>query len=65
MRAFFDERQLRHAPETYLRFGSPLPHPEQPERAILLRDMLRAEGFEIAPPADAGRGPIEAVHNPD
>ena len=65
MRAFFDERQLRHAPETYLRFGSPLPHPEQPERAILLRDMLRAEGFEIATPEDAGREPIEAVHNPD
>ncbi len=64
MRAFFDERQLRHAPETYLRFGSALPHPEQPERAIILRDMLREEGFEIAAPEDAGTEPIKAVHNP-
>ncbi len=65
MRAFFDERQLGHAPEVYLRFGSALPHPEQPERAIILRDMLREEGFEIAAPDDAGTGPIKAVHNPD
>ncbi len=64
MRAFFDARQLRHAPETYLRFGAAQPHPEQPERATVLRDMLEAEGFEIAVPQDAGIGPIKAVHDP-
>ena len=64
MRAFFDERQLRHDPAVYFRRGAAMPHPEQPERAVILRDTLVAEGFEIAAPADRGTGPIEAVHDP-
>ncbi|QYX56419.1 histone deacetylase family protein [Roseovarius sp. SCSIO 43702] len=65
MKAFFDERQLGHAPEIYFRRGAPMPHQEQPQRAIILRDMLKSEGFEIVPPDDAGVAPIKAVHNPD
>ena len=64
MRAFFDPRQLLHAPETYFRRGAAMPHQEQPERAVILRDVLREEGFEIAAPDDHGTGPIEAVHDP-
>ena len=36
MKAFFDPRQLDHAPDVYFRGGAPMPHPEQPQRAILI-----------------------------
>lgn len=65
MRAFFDERQLRHAPSVYFRRGAAMPHQEQPERAVILRDMLLRTGFEVIAPADHGLDPIKAVHNPD
>ncbi len=42
-----------------------MPHPEQPERAILIRDMLLENGFPVEAPADFGTGPIKAVHDPD
>ncbi len=65
MKVFFDARQLDHAPQTYFRRGAATPHPEQPQRAVILRDMLSAEGFPIEAPRDHGVGPIKAVHNPD
>lgn len=65
MKAFFDPRQLDHAPDVYFRGGAPMPHPEQPERAVLLREMLKDNGFPVLPPADYGTGPITAVHDPD
>ncbi|WP_272007736.1 histone deacetylase family protein [Roseovarius sp. ZX-A-9] len=65
MKAFFDERQLGHAPTFYFRRGAAMPHQEQPQRAEILRDMLAREGFEIAAPRDHGLAPIKAVHNPD
>ncbi|WP_113913333.1 histone deacetylase family protein [Roseovarius dicentrarchi] len=65
MKVFFDERQLGHAPDTYFRRGAAMPHPEQPQRAEILRDMLAGEGFAIAAPRDHGLDPIKAVHNPD
>ena len=65
MKAIFDERQLKHNPERYFRRGAYIPHPEQPERAILIRDMLLKNGFEIEPPQDHGEEPIKAVHDPD
>ncbi len=64
MKAFFDERQLGHKPEVYYRGGAPMPHPEQPQRAILIRDMLLANGFPVEAPGDFGLGPIKAVHDP-
>lgn len=64
MKAFFDERQLGHAPDVYFRRGAAMPHQEQPERAVILRDMLVREGFEIEAPADHGLDPIKAVHDP-
>ena len=65
MNVFFDPRQLGHAPETYFRGGAPMPHPEQPARAVLLHDMLKEHGFPVLAPADFGLDPITAVHDPD
>lgn len=65
MKAIFDERQLRHTPERYFRRGAYMPHPEQAERAILIRDMLIKNEFPIEKPRDFGEGPIKAVHDPD
>lgn len=65
MKAYFDERQLGHAPTHYFRRGAAMPHQEQPQRAEILRDMLVQEAFGIARPGDHGLAPIKAVHNPD
>ena len=65
MKAIFDPRQLNHAPDFYYRRGAPMPHPEQPQRAILIRDMLLENGFPIETPRDHGLGPIKAVHDAD
>ncbi|EKF19319.1 histone deacetylase family protein [Nitratireductor pacificus] len=62
LKAIFDERQLLHAPERYFRRGAYIPHPEQAERAILLRDMLLRNGFPVEAPRDFGEAPIKAVH---
>ncbi|WP_099867652.1 histone deacetylase family protein [Pararhizobium haloflavum] len=64
MRAIFDERQLNHRPARYFRRGAYITHPEQAERAILIRDMLIANGFAIDSPRDFGDAPIKAVHDP-
>lgn len=65
MRCFFDPRQLRHAPEEYFRWGQPIPHPEQPKRAELLRDVLLAAGQKFEQPDDLGEAPLKAVHDAD
>jgi acetoin utilization deacetylase AcuC-like enzyme len=63
MKAIFDERQLLHRPERYFRRGAYIPHPEQAERAVLIRDMLKRNGFPIERPRDFGEAPIKAVHD--
>lgn len=65
MKAIFDERQLKHDPARYFRRGAYIPHPEQPQRAILIRDMLLKNGFDIETPSDHGEAPIKAVHDAD
>ncbi|WP_157017899.1 histone deacetylase family protein [Mesorhizobium xinjiangense] len=65
MKAIFDERQLLHTPERYFRRGAYMPHPEQAERAVLIRDMLKRNDFAIEPPRDFGEEPIKAIHDPD
>lgn len=64
MKLIFDERQLLHAPKDYFRQGAFIPHPEQPQRAILLRDSLQAAGHTAVAPADHGLAAIQAVHTP-
>jgi len=63
MKVVFDERQLLHAPAQYFRRGQMIDHPEQPQRAILIRDALAEAGHEIVRPADHGLEPIHAVHD--
>lgn len=65
MKLVFDKRQLRHRPEAYFRQGTFVAHPEQPERAILLRDRLTAEGHVLTAPRDYGLAPILTVHDAD
>ena len=63
MKVIFDDRQLSHDPQHYFRRGALVDHPEQPQRAILIRDALRRAGHELLAPDDHGRGPIEGVHD--
>lgn len=65
MKAFFAEEQRRHDPKAFLSSGAPQPNPEQPERAARLLDGARAAGLTVVRPADAGLGPIAAVHTPE
>ncbi len=65
MRLIFDERQLLHRPDSYFRQGAFVPHPEQPERAILLRDRLLRDGHLLTAPRDHGLAPVLAVHDAD
>ena len=54
-----------HAAVTYFRQGITIKHPEQPERAVLLRDALISDGHQLTLPLDHGVVPIKAVHNYD
>ena len=65
VRLVFDQRQLLHRPESYFRQGAFVPHPEQPERAVLLRDRLLRDGHLLTAPRDHGMAPILAVHDAD
>ncbi|MBK0328513.1 histone deacetylase family protein [Rhodobacteraceae bacterium F11138] len=62
MKAVFDERQWQHDPRHFMANGTVLPNPEQPERIRVLRAGAEAAGCNFEPPADAGMGPIAAVH---
>ena len=65
MRLVFDERQLLHRPDSYFRQGAFVSHPEQPERAVLLRDRLVRDGHLLTTPKDHGLAPVLAVHDAD
>lgn len=62
MRAIFDERQWRHDPKHFMANGAILPNPEQPARIDILKAGAEAAGCVFEAPADAGLGPIAAVH---
>lgn len=59
MRAFFDARQLAHAPEAEFHNGALVPHAEVPARA---ENILAAVGA-VEPAVDHGMGPLRAVHD--
>jgi acetoin utilization deacetylase AcuC-like enzyme len=59
MRAFFDPRQLAHAPALELHNGGFVPFAERPARAEAIRAALGA----TEAPADHGEGPLRAVHD--
>ncbi|MGQ0659458.1 histone deacetylase family protein [Sphingosinicella sp.] len=61
MRAFFDPRQLAHAPQMELHNGGFVPFAETPARAEAI---LAAIG-PAEPAIDHGEGPLRAVHKED
>ncbi|TCO72394.1 histone deacetylase family protein [Rhodovulum euryhalinum] len=63
MKAVFDDRQWRHDPKHFMANGARLPNPEQPRRIEVLKSAAEAAGCVFAAPADAGMGPIAAVHS--
>lgn len=65
MRAFFDDRQSRHDPQTFLVAGVLQPSPEQPERAARLKRGAEAAGCTFEAPSDHGMAPLAAVHGAD
>lgn len=62
MKAIFDERQWKHDPKHFMANGAILPNPEQPKRIEVLKAAAEAAGCVFEAPADAGMGPIAAVH---
>jgi acetoin utilization deacetylase AcuC-like enzyme len=59
---FFDETQLDHRPTQYMVHGKIVAPFENPNRAETLIAALEKLGLERRCPADAGLGPIQAVH---
>lgn len=59
MRAFFDPRQLAHAPARELHNGAFVPFAETPARAAAIRAAIGP----VAPARDHGEGPLRAVHS--
>jgi acetoin utilization deacetylase AcuC-like enzyme len=64
MKALFDDRQWKHEPKHFMANGALLPNPEQSERINRLRFGAEAAGCTFSAPADAGLGPIAAIHSP-
>ncbi len=60
VRAFFDPRQLAHAPVRELHDGDWAAYQEVPARAEAIRAAIGA----TEPPTDVGEDPIRAVHDP-
>ena len=63
MKAFLDERQRKHDPRHFMANGVVSRSPEQPERVAVLKAAAEASGCVFSPPADAGLGPVAAVHS--
>lgn len=61
MRAFFDPRQLAHAPTQELHNGAFVPYAESPVRAENILDVLGA----VEPVVDHGEVPLRSVHSED
>ncbi|MHA3913710.1 histone deacetylase family protein [Halovulum sp. GXIMD14793] len=65
MKAYFDDRQWNHDPKHFMANGTLSPNPEQPRRIDVLHGGAVAAGCSFDTPADAGLGPIAAVHSPE
>ncbi|MGE4324745.1 MAG: histone deacetylase family protein [Pseudodonghicola sp.] len=63
MKAIFDDRQWRHDPKHFISSGAIRPNLEQPRRIEILRAGAEGAGCAFQAPADAGMGPIAAVHS--
>ena len=62
MKAILDDRQRAHDPKNFMANGTRKPNPEVPRRVDILKAGAEAAGCVFETPADAGLGPIAAVH---
>lgn len=62
MKCVFNDLQRRHDPQFFLSSGAPRPCPEQPARVDELLRGVGLAGLTVVQAADAGLGPIAAVH---
>jgi acetoin utilization deacetylase AcuC-like enzyme len=65
MRAYYDGRQWRHDPQHFMANGTVKPSPEQPRRIEVLKAAAEGAGCSFEAPADAGLGPVAAIHTPE
>lgn len=65
MKTFYHPDQDLHHPRTYFSRGMMRQPQEVPQRTTELLSAVKALGFDLATPADAGEGPISAVHAPE
>ncbi|MES1926702.1 histone deacetylase family protein [Salinisphaera sp. T31B1] len=63
MKAYFDERQNDHVPQSYLTRGQMRAPQEIPARTPPLIAALKGLGVELSQPRDHGMAPISAVHD--
>lgn len=63
MQTFFDPEQLLHHPQSYLSRGRMRTPQETPDRATAILEGVKALGFDVRLPADAGMVPLLAVHS--
>ncbi|MDK3018583.1 histone deacetylase family protein [Pseudodonghicola flavimaris] len=63
MKAIFDDRQWHHDPKHFMASGALKPNPEQPRRIEILTRGAEDAGCRFQAPADAGLGPIAALHS--
>jgi len=64
MKAVFGERQNRHAPSRYLRYGNVGDYPESPERVKRLIEGATKAGLELIAPRAFALDHIAEVHTP-
>ncbi|MDX1498990.1 MAG: histone deacetylase family protein [Woeseiaceae bacterium] len=62
MKVVFSDRQLAHAPKSFLSSGAEHPNPEVPGRAACLLEAALGAGLEQVEPGDYGRDALAAVH---
>ncbi|HEY0295156.1 MAG TPA: histone deacetylase family protein [Bordetella sp.] len=65
MKAFYHPDQVLHHPRSYYSRGKMREPQEVPGRVQALADTARKLGMDVQQPADAGAGPISAVHTLD
>ena len=64
MKTFFHPKQMLHHPKTYLSRGQMRVPQEIPERATQILKGLAQMNLPVSEPADYGREPLLAVHDP-
>lgn len=62
LRVFYSSASSEHDPREFYRRGKSIPHPESAERFHALRAAVERADYSLVPAADAGSGPLQAIH---